>query len=218
VILFLTFTAASWGRLVGAENPHARWEQDIQAFEAADRTNPPPAHCIVFVGSSSIRVWKTLGEDFKGLPVVNRGFGGSEMGDSAYYADRIVVPYRPRQVFVYAGDNDLAGGKSPQQVLADFKAFVTKVQHALPETSIAFISIKPSPSRWKLSDQMRAANQLIRQFAATDQRLAFVDVFTPMLDSDGKPRAELFQADQLHLNSKGYALWTSLVRPYLALK
>lgn len=198
-----------------ADKSPTRWEHDVQSFEAADRTNAPPKGGIVFVGSSSIRLWRTLAEDFKGIPVINRGFGGSEMEDSAYYADRLVLAYQPRQVLVYAGDNDLAGGKAPERILSDFKAFVAKVHQARPETRIDYIAVKPSPSRWHLAEQVRQTNRLIADYTKTDKRLGFIDVFTAMLAEDGKPREDLFVADRLHMNAKGYAIWTSLVRPVL---
>jgi lysophospholipase L1-like esterase len=198
-----------------AKAPSAKWENEIRAFEAADRTNPPPAQAILFIGSSSIRIWKSLAADFKGLSVINRGFGGSQMEDSVYFADRIVLPYRPRHIVVYAGDNDLALGKSPEQVLAAFQAFVRKVHGSLPATRIDFISVKPSPSRWMLESKIRETNRLVAEDTRTDPRLGFIDVFTPMLASDGKPRSELFQRDELHMNRSGYVLWTSLIRPYL---
>lgn len=199
-----------------AAEPLARWEPEIRAFEAADRENPPPKTAILFIGSSSIRLWKTLATDFKEHPVINRGFGGSHMEDSVALADRIVLPYQPRQIFVYAGDNDLAAGKTPERVLGDFQAFVEKVHGRLEETRIAYISIKPSPSRWHLADKIRTANRLVREFTATDRRLDYVDVFTPMLGTDGSPREELFVGDKLHLNEHGYRLWAKTVRPHLA--
>jgi lysophospholipase L1-like esterase len=213
--LLLAVTAALPVSCRAADTLHAQWEHEIAAFESADKTNPPPAGAILFVGSSSIRMWKSLAEDFKGFPVINRGFGGSQMVDSVSYADRIVLPYRPRQIVVYAGDNDLAAGKTPGEVLSDFQAFVAKVRHALPETRICYISIKPSPARWKLVERMREANRLIAEYARANEGLAFIDVFTPMLGEDGQPRPELFAADKLHLNQTGYRLWSSSVRPYL---
>jgi lysophospholipase L1-like esterase len=198
-----------------AQTAASKWEHDIAAFEAADKTNPPPTNAILFVGSSSIRLWKTLAQDFLGFPVINRGFGGSQMSDTLEFAGRIVLPCRPRQVLVYAGDNDLADGKSPEEVTAAFKALVGRVHATLPGTRIGYIAIKPSPSRWKLADRMKAANRLIAEFAKTDERLAFIDVFTPILGEDGQPRPDLFVADKLHLNAKGYELWAKTVRPYL---
>ena len=190
-----------------------RWEKDIAAFEAQDAKSPPPKRAVLFVGSSSIRLWK-LKESFPDLETINRGFGGSEVGDSVRYAKRIVIPHAPHVVVLYAGDNDLANGKSPERVLADFKEFVTVVRGALPETKIVYIGIKPSIQRWKLIDKIRHANRLIREHVAAQKsdRLAFVDVDKPMLGDDGKPRADLLLDDGLHLNAKGYELWNKLVR------
>jgi len=189
---------------------------EIEAFERADKTNPPPQNAILFVGSSSIRLWKTLAEDFADLTVINRGFGGSQVADSVRYADRIVLPYRPKVVVLYAGDNDLAAGKSPQQVLADFEAFSGKVHAALPDTPVLYLSIKPSVARWHLIDKIREANRLIEQYAGgTQGKVVYVDVFTPLLTPDGQPRPDLLIADGLHLNAEGYKLWTPIVRKEL---
>jgi lysophospholipase L1-like esterase len=195
-----------------AEN---KWESEIRKFTEADRQTPPPQNAVLFVGSSSIRLWKSLAADFPATKVINRGFGGSEIADSTFFADRIVTPYRPRLVVLYAGDNDLSNGKTPEQVFEDYKQFVRAVHRRLPRARVAFISIKPSPSRAHLMDKARAANTLIQQYAARDRRLAYIDVFTPMLGSDGRPRAELFVEDKLHLNEAGYALWKQVVAPYL---
>lgn len=192
-----------------------RWEGDIRAFEAADRTNRPPPEAALFVGSSSIRLWKTLAQDFPNHTVLNRGFGGSQLSDAVAFAGRIVIPYRPRVVVLYAGDNDLAAGKSPEQVFADFKAFEAKVRAALPEARLGFIAIKPSPSRWPLADKARTTNRLIAEHCRATPGLTFLDVFQPMLGADGRPRTELFIADQLHLNAEGYRLWRGILAPFL---
>jgi lysophospholipase L1-like esterase len=189
---------------------------EIAAFEAADRLNPPPAGGILFVGSSSIRLWPSLAKDFPGAPIVQRGFGGSEISDVVHYAPRIVLPYRPRLIVFYAGDNDLNAGESPGSVLRDYQSFVELVWQSLPETRIAFVAIKPSGSRWALVEKMRAANEMIREYSARDPRLAYVDVFTPMLGADGKPRDELFVEDKLHLNAEGYALWRQILLPVVS--
>ena len=160
-------------------------------------------------------MWKTLAEDFQEYKVINRGFGGSQIIDSVAFADRIVIPYKPRMILLYAGDNDIAAGKSPEEVLADFKAFTRKVCPILSETKVAFISIKPSPSRWQFAEKIKAANRLIEDFCKQDERLIYIDVFNPMLGADGKPRPELFVEDMLHLNHKGYGLWTATIRPRL---
>ncbi len=189
----------------------APFASEILAFEAADAEKPPEPDGVLFVGSSSIRLWTTLGKDFPDLPVINRGFGGSQIADSTRYADRIVLPYKPKTIVLYAGDNDIAAGRSPEQVLADFKAFVAKVGSALPKTRVLFIAIKPSIARWKLVDKIREANRLVEEFTQGDEKLAFIDIFTPMLGEDGMPRGDLLGPDGLHLNEKGYALWREVV-------
>src|SRR5688572_22583891 len=192
-----------------------RWEKDIAAFEAQDRTNPPPKDAILFIGSSSIRLWKTLAQDLPEHKVINRGFGGSQISDSVYFADRIVVPYRPKMVVMYAGGNDINAGEGAEQVATDFKAFVQRVHAKLPETRIAYISIAPNPARWAQMDRVRRANELIREFTKMNPRLTFIDVFPHMLGEDGQPRPEIFVADRLHMNEQGYALWTKVIRPVL---
>jgi lysophospholipase L1-like esterase len=189
-----------------------KWTAAIDKFTQADATNPPPTGGVVFVGSSSIVKWTTLQKDFPREKVIQRGFGGSELADSVYYADRIVTPYKPRAVVVYAGDNVLNAGKTPEQVFADFKALVAKIHGSVPNARIVFIAIKPSPSRWKIREKGERANALIAAECAKDpKRLRFVDIWKPMLDAKGQPRPELFVADMLHMNPEGYKIWTPLV-------
>jgi len=171
----------------------------------------------VFVGSSSFTLWDTMEQDLAPFPVVRRGFGGSQLSDSVRHCERIVIPYRPRAVVLYAGDNDLADGVSPEQVAADFQAFVDKVHGALPETKIAFLSIKPSPSRRPLLSEQRRANALVAALTKRDPRLFFFDIVPALLDARGEPRAELFGDDLLHLNRRGYLVWAEILRPHLAL-
>tara|TARA_Y100000758_G_scaffold111271_1_gene77908 strand:- start:137 stop:769 length:633 start_codon:yes stop_codon:yes gene_type:complete len=201
---------------VSADHDSSRWEKYIARFEAADKKQMPQPDGVLFIGSSSIRMWKTLEQDFPGLPVINRGFGGSQIADSNHFAGRIVHPYKPRQIVLYAGDNDVAGGKSPERVLADFQQFLKTVRAKLPKVRVSFIAIKPSLSRWKLSGKMAMANSLVRDACGKDKRLDYIDIWQPMLDDNGKPRPDLFLGDGLHLNAKGYALWTSIVKPHLA--
>ncbi|MEX2137933.1 MAG: GDSL-type esterase/lipase family protein [Pirellulales bacterium] len=190
-----------------------RWEKDITAFEAQDAKSPPPKNAVLFVGSSSIRLWN-LSESFPDFETINRGFGGSEVADSVRYTKRIVIPHSPRIVVLYAGDNDIANGKSPQRVLADFKEFIELVHGALPKTKIVYIGIKPSIKRWALIDKIRQANRLIRNHidGQKSDRLAFVEVEKSMLGKDGKPREDLLLDDGLHLNKKAYVIWAELVR------
>jgi lysophospholipase L1-like esterase len=188
-----------------------RWDKDIAAFEAQDRTNPPPKGAILFIGSSSIRLWKTLAQDLPEHTVINRGFGGSQIADSVHFVDRMVVPYQPKRIVMYAGGNDINGGKTPEQVASDFKAFVARVHTKLPDTKIAYISIAPNPARWAQVERVKAANELIRGFTKTDKRLQFIDVFPHMLGADGMPLPDIFVDDHLHMNEKGYAIWKRVV-------
>jgi len=211
----LFVTLAPRLRAEPATDPFAKWEKEIAAFEEKDRENPPPKGGIVFVGSSSIRKWTTLAEDFPHHQVLNRGFGGSQLIDSVHFADRIVLPYEPRMIVLYAGGNDIHAGKSPEQVFADFQAFVEKVRAKLPKTEIACISIAGNPSRWAEVAKVKAANAMIEGYIKGKAGLKFINVFPRMLGSDGQPRPEIFVADRLHMNAEGYKLWTDIVGQYL---
>lgn len=193
----------------------ARWEKAIAAFQKQDAESAPPEGGCLFVGSSSIRLWP-LQKSFPEAPVINRGFGGSQIIDSVHFCEQLVLKHKPHTVILYAGDNDVAAGKDARRVHADFRKFVATVHEKLPETRIAFIAIKPSIRRWNLADTMQAANKLIADDCAKDERLSYIDVWQPMLGDDGKPRPELFADDGLHLNRTGYALWNKLVQPYVA--
>ncbi|MEO2047503.1 MAG: SGNH/GDSL hydrolase family protein [Pirellulales bacterium] len=196
------------------ERNYTKWEPEIQAFEQRDTDSPPPTEGVLFVGSSSIRFWN-LAKYFPKHSLINCGFGGSQIIDSIHFADRIILNHRPRTVIVYAGDNDIAAGKTPEVVAADFRLLVEKIHSQLPQTKIAFIAIKPSISRWKLADSMKAANTLISTYCDLNERLSYVDIWQPMLGEDGRPRRELFIKDGLHLNHTGYQLWTKRVLPHV---
>ena len=191
------------------------WEHDIAAFETADKTNPPPHGGIEFIGSSTIARWKTLRQDFAGQPVFNRGFGGSEAAASVYFADRIVIPYAPKMIFFRAGGNDLAAGKTPATVFADYKEFVTKVHAQLPATEIVFISWSPTPARWKQHEKELELNRLAKDFTDQTPHLKYIETYDLPLGADGQPRKELFVSDGLHFNADGYKLLAERVRPFL---
>lgn len=197
------------------ENDHAQWNPAITAFEAADRAHPPAPGSVLFIGSSSIEHWKSLAADFPEAKVINRGFGGSVISDSTYFADRIVAPYHARAIVMYAGDNDLQAGNSPEQVRDDFAAFVRKARAVDPGVPIAFIAIKPSVARAALLPEIRQANALVRAYATTEKGVTYLDVFTPMLGKDGAPQPDLFVEDGLHMNRKGYLLWIGIIKPWL---
>lgn len=192
----------------------SRWKKTMEGFKAKDLENPPPQDAVLFVGSSSILAWKTQ-EWFPDIVNINRGFGGSQIIDSWYHADTVVIPYKPRTVVFYAGDNDIASKKSPEMVLVNFKAFAIRVRKALPKTRIVYIATKPSILRWKMWPQMKEANDLIADYCKKQRNMYFVDVSKVMLDSSGKPIKELFQADGLHMTLKGYERWAALVRPLI---
>ena len=187
-----------------------KWEAEIKKFEEADKNSPPPENGIVFVGSSSIRLWKTK-EAFPDLPVINRGFGGSEMGDAARFAERIVIAYKPKTVIAFAGGNDIHGGKTPEQVADAFKELVKKVHAALPKTKVYFISLFPNVARAAEDEKCKKANDLIREFAKTDERLGYLDTRSRMESPEGKARPELLRPDGLHMNDDGYKIWNEIV-------
>lgn len=196
----------------------APFAAEIAAFEARDALAKPAKGGILFLGSSSIRMWTDLARDFPGLNVINRGFGGSTIPDSVRYVDRIVTPYAPKTIVFYAGDNDLGAGHTPEEVLADFQALVNRVHAKLPATRILFVSIKPSLSRWQLIDGIRASNALVRDYVAGDPTLGYVDIFPAMLGRDGRPRPELFREDGLHMTRAGYDIWRAAVAKALKLR
>jgi lysophospholipase L1-like esterase len=198
-----------------AKSPSARFEKEIQAYEAADKKHPPSEGAVLFTGASGIRMWQSLAKDFPDQKVINRGFGGSEMADSVYFADRIVIPYKPRLIVIQAGGNDINGGKSPEQVLADFKEFVEKVHAKLPDTRIAYLGMNPSPARWKQRDKQQKGNELVKEYVASGKNLDFIEFWDVLLGPDGNPREDLFIKDRLHNNAAGYKIRADVVRPHL---
>ena len=198
-----------------AAHDFAKWEKEISAYERMDRSNPPPKGALLFIGSSTIRLWKTLAQDFPEYRVINRGFGGSEIVDATHFAERIMFPYQPRMVFLRAGGNDLWAGKSPEQVFAAFKEFVTTIHAKLPETEIVFIALSPSIARWRQADKEKAVNAMVEEYARRTPRVKFIDAWPIPLGADGQPRPELFMADKLHFNAAGYQLLVERVRPFL---
>jgi lysophospholipase L1-like esterase len=193
----------------------SKWEKEIAAFEAADAAKPVEKGGIVFVGSSSIRMWKTLAQDFPNHRVLNRGFGGSQIADSVELADRIIFPYEPRLIVLYAGGNDIHAKKTPDQVVADFQAFVAKVRTKLPNTEIAYISIAGNPSRWAEVEDVKEVNRRIEEITKQEKGLKFINVFPRMMGEDGMPKPDIFLPDKLHMNEKGYAIWREVVLAFL---
>jgi lysophospholipase L1-like esterase len=191
------------------------WHKEIDLIAEVDRRQTPPRDPVLFVGSSSIRKWDGLRQDFPRRAVVNRGFGGSHIEDVNYYFDRLVTPFQPKMIFLYAGENDVTAGKTPERVHADFVKFVSLARQKSPKSKIFFISLKPSPARWELREKFAETNRLIRTECEKGRNLTFVDVWPAMLGADGTPKAEIFISDRLHMNQKGYDLWRETLKKYL---
>jgi hypothetical protein len=218
LLAFILFALVAPLRLaIAAETNHnfAKWEKEIAAFEASDRTNPPPKHCVLFTGSSTIRLWTNLVHEFPDQPAVGRGVGGCEIVDITHFADRIVFPYEPKMILLRCGGNDINAGKSAEEVFADFKEFVATVRAKLPATEIVFISQNPTLARLKQTDKEQALNKFVKDFAKQNPHMQYCEMTDLVLDQDGKVRPELFRADKLHFNDAGNKLMAERVRPFL---
>ena len=193
---------------------------EIQQFKKEDSIHFPPKHAILFLGSSSFRKWQDVQKYFPDYTIINRGFGGSTIPDAIRYLNEIVYPYEPKQVLIYEGDNDLASSDkiTADSVLNRFEKLFSLIRKHLPNTSIAFVSIKPSPSREKLMPEMQEANSMIKDFLSHQKNAAFIDVYHAMLNKDGTPDKSLFIGDELHMNDKGYHIWQRIIKPYLLKK
>jgi lysophospholipase L1-like esterase len=199
--------------LTAQERPFAK---EIRQFKTEDSLQRPPKNAIVFVGSSSFRMWKDMQQDFPGYNIINRGFGGSSLPHVIEYADEIVIPYHPKQVVIYCGENDFMNDTVTSEIVANrFITLHNKLREALPRTNIVYVSMKPSPSRQHLMDKISAANATIRNFLKKKRKTAYVDIWNRMLDERGAPQKDLFLSDMLHMNEKGYEIWQKAIRPYL---
>lgn len=209
-ILFLLLAGASY-----AQNPPF-WS-DIQKFKKNDSTAFPGTGKILFIGSSSFTMWKDVQKDFPNHPIVNRGFGGSTLLDQIRYVNDVVFPYKPKQIVIYCGENDIAASDTVTGEIAAsrFVKLFNLIRAKLPQTPIHYISMKPSPSRVLLLPKYIKGNDLIKKFLATKKNTGFIDVYKEMIDDEGKPRAELFLDDNLHMNKQGYAIWKNVIEPYL---
>ena len=219
IFRFIFISLATCAGIVHIAENHggveSRWEPAIQQFEAADEANPPPKNAILFTGSSSIVFWRSLTEDMSPLTVLNRGFGGSQMFELNMFRDRIVTPYEPRAVLIYEGDNDVAAGKQPDEIVAEYRDFVNHLYKHLPDTDIYFIAVKPSILRAHLWSTMDEVNKALQELADEHDHVRFLDTSSPMLNEDGTVKAGLLVEDGLHMNANGYAIWTDVVRPVL---
>jgi len=193
-----------------------RYEKTIAKFEAADKETMPPAGAVLCIGSSSMGGWhRTIREDLAPLTVIPRGFGGSNMNDVLHFVDRVVLPYEPRAILLYEGDNDIAHGVTPQKVLETFEVLVKQVHAKLPKTRFYVLAVKPSISRWEVWPEMKETNLLMKTRCKADERLTYIDIATPMLNEKGEPKADIFKEDNLHMVRKGYEIWRDVVRPVL---
>ena len=212
-LLALHILAAASDKNAASPDP-MRFSKQIKEFLKWDSQNSVPDDAVLFIGSSSIRMWQTH-KSFPELKVINRGFGGSHTSDAIYFADKIVFPYKPKMIVFYEGDNDIASGKTPKRVLQDYKTFVELVDKKLPKTPIIFIAVKPSSSRWSVWPKMKEANDMIKSYSAKNKKLFFADMAAPLIGKNGKPDDSLFLEDLLHLNEKGYAVWTGILKPVI---
>ena len=216
VILLLSLAAATAdARQAGTTLDATRFEKTVVAYEAADAQEPPPSNAILLAGDSQFFRWKTFAEDLSGYTVINRGVDSFQSPDLVHFADRLVLRYKPRMIVLHIGGNDVHNGRTANQVLDDFKAFVIKVRAAQPDVPIAFTSITPSPGRWQEADIRRAANRLIKDYVATQKGLSFIDLWDAMLGPDGQPREDLWVADRVHPNHDGYLIRVRIMRPVL---
>ena len=201
----------------GAADP-ARFAETIDTWTALDKKNPPPENLVLFIGSSSIKMWKSLERDFPGTNVLNRGFGGSWTNDLLHYMDRIVLPYKPARIVVYCGENDIAHGEAPLVPFENWKTFVARVRKVRPDTKFYYIPIKPNPKRWNFWPKYQQANRLIQQFCEKEGLAYLGDIPRKMLGQDGMPIPGIFAEDKLHLNAEGYKIWAREVRKALGMK
>ncbi|MCY7358750.1 MAG: GDSL-type esterase/lipase family protein, partial [Rudanella sp.] len=183
-------------------------EEEVRQLEHTLAQYPP--HTVVFYGSSTVRLWTRLAQAFPQVQVLNAGFGGSTLEACGWYFERLIVPAQPRAVILYAGDNDLGNDRKPEEVYLFFCALADKMQRHLPNVPLIYVSIKPSPARWAIITQIRAANTFIAAEISRLPNTTFIDLTDAMLTPDGQPRPDLFEVDGLHLNPVGYALWQKL--------
>ena len=212
-LLFLLFAVNT----LAAQQTNPLFWNEIAAFKKQDSASFPGTGKILFVGSSSFTKWKDVQNYFTEYPIINRGFGGSVLSDVIRYEKDIIFPYQPKQIVIYCGENDVASSDTVtgKIVLERFKKLYEDIREQFPKTSVVFISLKPSPSRWQMKDRMIESNKLIKKYLKKKKHTTFISVWKSMLDADGKPIADIFIEDKLHMNAKGYAIWQKLIEPHL---
>ena len=215
VALTVFFTVVAKMAAQPATETEHRFEKAVRGYEAADKAETPKAGAILLAGDSQLFRWKTLHEDLPEYTIINRGIDSFQFSDVLFFMDRIVLPYKPRQIILHVGGNDVHTGKSPEQILADFKTFVVRVRAILPDVPIAFTSITPGPARWDEAPVRVLVNKVIKDYITTQKNLQFIDLWDAMLTPDGKPREDLWVEDRVHPNHAGYLLRVKIMRPIL---
>lgn len=215
-ILIIILLSAVLRPALIAQTAPSFWNE-IVAFKKQDSAQPAPAHPILFVGSSSFTKWKDVNSYFPSYPILNRGFGGSTLLDLIRYSYEVILPYKPKQVVIYSGENDLAYDDTitAADVALRFRTLFSIIRINLPETIINYVSIKPSPRRKNVRTKVIESNNLIRLYLKKQRNASYIDVFSVMLDEKGNPRPELFQSDSLHMQPEGYAIWAKAIQPYM---
>lgn len=213
LVLFLLLRGVAQAQPVEDPDPQ-RFRQEIEAFARWDAKNSFPRDAVLFVGSSSIRFWKSH-KAFPDYPVINRGFGGSHISDIQHYYDQVIGKYHPSLIVFCAGDNDIAAGKPVEQVVGDYRELTDRILRDFPDVELIYVPIKPSSSRWQFWPDMKAANRQTKAYNEQHSHLYYVDLARPLLNSEGKPNDAIFRDDHLHLNEKGYAIWNRLLKPKL---
>lgn len=217
ILSFALFLGANYFSLAQNPTPHV-FQEEINAFAKTDSIQTPVKNSILFVGSSSFRRWNDLSNYFPGYPIINRGFGGSVLSDVIYFAKETIIKYHPKQIYIYCGENDIAASDTvtPEMVLTRFKVLYKIIRTNLnASVPVVFLSLKPSVARWNMQDRFVKANQLIQEFIATQKNIKFLDVHSAMLDADGQVYKDIFIADKLHMNAKGYQIWQKIMAPTL---
>jgi len=213
---FILFILSSFFSSLFAENPDPkRFEKTIEEFIAYDKKNSSPEKAVLFVGSSSIRLWGNLKEDMDGLIVLNRGFGGAHISDVIYYYDQVIKPHKPSKIVMFCGANDAAAGKTPDVIFSDFKTFYDKVKTDYGHLPIYYISLNPNPNRWEKWPLFQEVNHKIETFCQGQDQLHFVDISKATLGEDGKPLPNIWMKDLLHMNQAGYDIWAKILKPML---
>lgn len=192
-----------------------RFADEIADYHRRDTVSPPADGVVLFVGSSSIRMWHDVADYFPGVPVINRGFGGSQMSDLLHNADALIFRYKPSQIFIYEGDNDIAHGKSSRQVMCDTKKLMKQIRRRLPGVPVVFLSAKPSPARWDKKAEFEKLNRRLARYACWRRKVSFADTWSALMDATGQPNPEFYLEDQLHLTAKAYQAWQQVLASFI---